>query len=238
MQVLQRLSALTRESLPQIQNAAIAIMAHDARQRHVGLLFKDGLDEDVFLLHLKWNNQLAMSCPSEEYIWAEPPSIPQKRLRQLAAMCRLIWSANGSDIPFAFDYPNGCFDRETGKLLLDTNGSQIGLTCATFVLAVFQSVGLTIVDCDSWPRNRPEDANWHQWIILNLKQTNASQAELDKVKKQAESGCARFRPEEVCGSVLKFPPTVPHPQVIELSEAIAQRLTDRLSELRNSKQNS
>lgn len=117
-------------------------------------------------------------------------------------MCRLISERHGDlGLPYGLSYQIGRFDPQTAELLLDDGA--VGLTCATFVLAVFASCGVRLIDTENWPE-RPEDAEWHKAIIAALSR-RASPEHIAAVT--TETGCARFRPEEVAGaSSLEDPP--------------------------------
>src|SRR6185503_13834023 len=79
-------------------------------------------------------------APDPDFLWVNPAAHP-KRLVQVAALCRKIWRANQSgSIPYAFSPPNDCFDTNTGAFLFGP--TRHGLTCASFVLAVFHHAGL------------------------------------------------------------------------------------------------
>jgi hypothetical protein len=73
-----------------------------------------------------------------------------------------------------------------------------GLTCATFVLGVFHSVGLPLIQYDTWPQRREGDEEWQRYIIEALKQTNASPEHIQLV--ESEIGAVRYRPEDVAGA--------------------------------------
>jgi len=150
-----------------IEFAAIAISAVSPTQRHIGLLHRDS--SSVLLLHLAWHHDLRNHSPGPNYIWISP-RVPSRRLRHVAAKCRQVWRANPDGIPYAFSPPNDCFDANTGAYLLGPTGH--GLTCASFVLAVFESVGLRLVDQETWPANRAGDEEWKQWVLLQLTQGN------------------------------------------------------------------
>jgi len=91
------------------------------------------------------------------------------------------------DVPFAFRYDNRVvFDRTTGRLL-GTRGE--GLTCASFVLAMFASLNIRLVDFASWSSRRCD--TW--WQARVLRAARGGHAELLR----GQWGSVRFRPEEV-----------------------------------------
>ncbi len=99
--------------------------------------------------------------------------------------------------PYTLKYdPKATIDRELGKLV-SKDGK--GLSCVTFVLAIFQTFKIRLIDASTWPQNRPEDLkaqqNLIEWLIKNNK---ATPEHIKDVRE--ESGCLRVRPEEACGA--------------------------------------
>jgi hypothetical protein len=101
-----------------------------------------------------------------------------------------------------------------------------GLTCASFIVLVFDSVHLSIIDEQTWPIDRPEDAQWRERIIALLVAT-AMPAERALRIKDSQSE-ARVRPEEIAGAFVQTPwpvefhkaATVAREIVAELEEVI------------------
>lgn len=196
----------------------MAIKALDDSQRHIGILHRGSESDDVMMLELAWHHKLRNSPPSNEYLWVDPP-IPNVRARQVAAFCRKVWRQNEKRIPYAFSLPNDCFDTTTGRFI--GGGNMRGLTCATFVLAVFQATGLAMVEPDSWPR-RSNDAEWQQKIIELLESTDADPAHIELVREESDN--VRFRPEEVAGAAAQSPWPVAFPVAHTTAEQILKRL--------------
>lgn len=81
-----------------------------------------------------------------------------------------------------------------------------GLTCATFVLAVFQDFGFCLMKYDEWPK-RASDKAFHTDMFLTLIRSpaNPSQEHLDSVRKNID--CVRYRPiEVVAAGTSRHPP--------------------------------
>lgn len=176
----------------EIAAIAVAIRAVDAGQRHVGIAFKDG--EGVRLLHLAWHCSLRCEPPDERYFWIESDIHP-RRARQVAAICRQVIRANAANgIPFAFSAPNDCFDRTTFEFLVGP--SRVGLTCATFVLAVFDRAGLPLIRYETWP-HRADDEVWQHG------NPDVEVGHLDGLR--SELGSVRYRPEEVAAAATCAP---------------------------------
>ncbi len=200
---MDRLFSQDSHPLTELEHAGIAVCRLRNGGRHAGVLYRSEGTSDVILLHLAWHHDLRNETPSQSYFWLRP-AVPQRRLRQVAAMCRMVWRANGNGgIPYAFDPPNDSFNSQTGGILLGP--TRHGLTCATFVLAIFEAAGLCIATYDSWPIDRKGDRDWQKWVIEQLETSNppAANEHIEAVRSQI--GCARFRPEEVAGAALGSP---------------------------------
>jgi len=100
--------------------------------------------------------------------------------------------------PYGFD-PDGCrFERDTGDYLASPAGK--GLTCATFIVAVFESLGYeSPIDISTVPL-RDEDVAWQRSLVRHMGQWGASVTHLQAVAN--DIGCKRLRPEEVTAACL------------------------------------
>ncbi len=200
--------------------AAVAIGTTGAGQRHLGILYRFENGQPSFL-HLAWHCRLRndSTLPSYLALWVASPA-PQERLRQLAAVCRRIWRKHAAGgIPYAFSHPEGLFDGTTGELLFGP--SRLGLTCASFVLAVFHAAGLPLADYDRWPAGRAGDEEWQAAIVAALRRS----ADPEHVKHvQGEIGAVRYRPEEVAAASACAPP----PAEFSLAERLGSIIVARL----------
>jgi hypothetical protein len=193
---MERVHCVDEKPFEDVQHVAVAIRGLAGAQRHLGMLHRDGDSDSVLMLHLAWHHDLKNEPPKPSYLWVDPAVHP-RRLTQVAAICRHIWRANQKGgIPYGFSPPNDCFDAETGRYLLGP--TQHGLTCATFVLAVFHIAGLQLVQYDTWPVSRDGDAEWQQRIVTLLQQHGAPAKHIEAVS--SELGSIRYRPEEVAGA--------------------------------------
>jgi hypothetical protein len=161
-------------------------------QNHAGLVFRED-DADPKFLELRWHHSLHIGPPSQESAFALL-NIHRLRVPAVAGYCQSVWDENREGrIPYGFKLPSECFDRNTAKWLLGDTG--LGLTCATFVLAVLLATGINIADLDDWPV-RDSDKEWQQLIICHLKNFAPKQAQY----LESETGSLRYRPEEVGGA--------------------------------------
>lgn len=183
-----------------IEHVAIAVGQLRSDQQHVGLLYRR--NTSVRMLHLAFHFDLRDQEPDSRLLWIRP-SLHRSRARSLAAQCRLIAHtyADGQ-VPYGFRYANSYFERGTGNLILDKEAS--GLTCATFVLAVFASSGVRLISTEDWPL-RPEDSEWQRKILSLMREGGAEAQTI--MAAESQIGSARFRPDEVAAaSALRFLP--------------------------------
>jgi len=170
--------------------------------RHIGILFpsEDGATTRVRLIHLAWHCLLKEDSPEmAAYSWLELP-LPEELSPMIVQLCRLLIRkyAKGKDpLAYALRYDGGRFDPGTGCFLSESGH---GLTCATFVLAVFKSHGVDLLRTDQW-RERDEDKKWQQWILDELGDARyATPEHIRAVEREIKLGCARFRPQEVAAA--------------------------------------
>ncbi|MGC3972352.1 MAG: hypothetical protein QM775_34925 [Pirellulales bacterium] len=116
-----------------------------------------------------------------------------------------MWNANGRFVPYGLSESSECFDPETGKFLLGP--SRYGLTCSSFIVAVFKLAGFTLLDESTWPSMREGDLEWKQQMLGILEEWRLKQkASTEHVKRFSDDHpFLRIRPEEVAASSLVDP---------------------------------
>ncbi|RTY88478.1 hypothetical protein EKM05_07050 [Flavobacterium sp. GSP27] len=127
--------------------------------------------------------------------------IPDDFAIQIPSLCELIVEKN-SLINFGITYNSSSFDfDEQDNLIL--LGDDFGLTCSTFIISIFQTVGISLIEFGSW-KQREDDLLWHQNVLdfFIAKNKEDSKKYPDKILKhfQNNAGCFRFRPEEVASA--------------------------------------
>jgi hypothetical protein len=193
--------------LAENQFVAVAIGEPRPNQRHTGIFFRCSVSDAHEFLHLATHNRLLRQPPpTPDYFWIQP-LIPQRRLLQVAAICEQIATANvTSGIPYSFGPPNECFDARDCRFLLGP--TKTGLTCASFVLAVFHRAGIQLVRYGSWPPPTAEDIEWQQQVVSDLTAARlqnpdrVTQDHINSIMNEVGSS-ARYRPEHVGGAALK-----------------------------------
>jgi hypothetical protein len=211
---MERVHIATEKPFSEVRFVAVALKPIDETQRHIGLLHRGDDRHEPMMLHLAWHLDLRNEPARADYVWVDP-TIHERRAKQVAAFCRRVWRQNGKSIPYAFSHPNDCFDPTTAQFLFGK--TKLGLTCATFVLAVFHAVGLQLLDLDSWP-TRPDDVEWQRNVLGLLSERGASADHLRSV--EAEPRAARFRPEETGGAAAHRPWPVPFAVAAEVGRQI------------------
>lgn len=161
---------------------------------HAGLLYRDrgGV---VGALHVGWENHL-YNAWDDTRICAAPPIEPERRT-SAAALCRRIWRRFQRDgtFPYALRYTGSTF-QPNGALQLSPDDH--GLSCATFVLAVFQSVGVALIRIDEWPIRHEQDRAFITWLRHNVPPHHTHV--VDRIHLEVEAGCHRVHPHEVVGA--------------------------------------
>jgi hypothetical protein len=217
---MDRVYSQQERPVSEMQWAAVAIQAVNPNQRHIEILHRDA-SSGVMLLDLAWHHVLRNKPPSSQYVWIAP-DVPAPRLRQLAARCRQIFRANPDAIPYGFSPPNDCFDEQTGEYLLGP--TRHGLTCASFVLAVFELAGLKLIRYDTWPTDRPGDREWQEFIIAELESSNPPASPEHVAAIRNEIGNVRFRPEDVAAAATVSPLPAEFKICAERADQILERL--------------
>ena len=206
----------SEEALSDLGLAALAIRQTQPGQRHTGIVYRVDDSGAVFLLHLAWNYRLVSEAFSAPYLWVQT-SLPIREQRYVAGLCALI-ADRQPGIPYGLERSGVSFDVSTGDILVSEQGK--GLTCASFILAVMQTVGLTLLKEDEWPLDNNDE--WQRWVIEMLHKTKASQAQIDAVERDV--GSRRFTPEEVVASSTDSPWPIGLDRAIELSGDLLSQL--------------
>jgi hypothetical protein len=126
-------------------------------------------------------------------------------------------------IPYSPHYEGIYFDRGTLRYTRFAPGD--GLTCATFILAVFDALGIPLVKAHEWvPRD--EDAGWLEYIVQQLEE-DASPEHIEQIR--AKSNGVRYRPEEVVGALTESAPPIGFAR----AEALGRGVLDEIAAQRD-----
>lgn len=187
----------------QALRAAAVICRTEHGNLHAGVLHFASSGQAA-VLNLAWQDNLRYEW-SWPKLWAAPDVEPEI-LVSVAGMCRLIWDefTKTREFPYGLRFSNTSFDT-AGRLKLGPGAR--GLTCATFVLAVFDSVGVRLVDESDWPVRSDDDREYLKFVG-----SFATPEHFQLLQREVEDGCKRIQPQEVVGACLcslpaKFQPS-------------------------------
>jgi hypothetical protein len=173
---------------------------------HAGLLYRDG--GGLSVLHYAMHHHLPDdplerfldSFVDEDLVFVLP-DLHDGVKRFLAGFCRRIArSRRNRTIPYAFqDDPEAVFALTTGDLTkLDDDR---GLTCSTFVLRVFLSVGIQVIDRAGWPFTA--EGEKIQRRIAHFLRREGWPEQADIIEAEADRNVPRVGPEHVAGALME-----------------------------------
>lgn len=175
-------------------------------QFHCGLAFKMSPDE-IRILHLMTHNALRCDDDWRHFQCIIQTNVNPMRLRSFTHLCNMICNrmvGGNSRVTYGlrFDDYESEYDEEG---ILHLGEHKIGLTCATYVLTLFHSIGIDLIKLEDWP-DREDDWEWQDDIVGTMKQykthpvVDMDKEHLAKLKEEAASHPHRYRPEEVAAS--------------------------------------
>lgn len=184
------------------EQVAVAVCNVGNDQLHAGVAYMDS--GNLNLLHFAWHYRVKWCAFDHNlYCWVMPELNPEDG-RSIAAHCRRL-AAKAPRVPYALRYDRGSFFSHDDEFV--PNGNCKGLTCATFVRALFNTYALDPIDDSTW-KQRCDDSDWGRRIVQALTRTMLGLPEgvekdelaqhIEEVKN--EVGCCRFRPEDVAAA--------------------------------------
>jgi hypothetical protein len=180
---------------PELRLAVAVKFLAEHRQPHVGLLFcPDG--EELSLFHLRFHHRLINELPDFSYSWI-PTLLDATLVTAFVEWLATIRDRNKQGhVPFSIEYCGTYFDKQ-GDYVQTALGT--GLTCATFILAVFEDFALPLLDLATWRKVASlKDKSW-QKRILDVLEDHAPKDHVD-MQRPLIGRAARYRPEEVGGA--------------------------------------
>ena len=197
-------------------------LRREGNQSHIGISMRSN-DSALEVLHLGGHNQLARDQLDESWQLGVATSLPIVRQEFIAEFCDLVATANGENIPYGFTCPSDCFNKETGELLFGE--TTLGLTCAAFVLAVFDSAGAQLVRYETWPTPAAEDVDFQrriQTVFVNHPDPLIQQ----HGRSACEPGKSRFHPEQVAAAGSLRPLPASYEQVGPVTAKVREKLAE------------
>ena len=196
------LPASVSEHVPDI---AVAVEKHGGNL-HTAIVFLRS-SSGLFVLDVTIEGLVrALPIKSEKhnFAWAIPAIDPALR-DSVRVLCEKL-ADNPPVLFYGLRYHKSEFAVEGSTIRVSLAGDTVGVTCATFVLMIFDSLGLSLVDHDSW-RPRPEDEphmrNLADWAAKSVPPDRPYGIAAHVMKRNAaDVKCFRFRPEEVLATCL------------------------------------
>jgi hypothetical protein len=187
---------------------------------HVGLLYRT--DEDVFRLsHFAWHDDLRDELFDGAYICG--PSGLDVDTQDFVAGLLIKIARNKNRIPYAFDSQGCAFDRQTLEYVQGPSGH--GLTCATFIMAVFAIHAMPFFLVDTWPPLSELDKTRFEGLLKVMRREGVPEEHVRAVESNPAS--RRFSPEQVAAGVQLTPPAASYDEIRPLTEEISAELRSR-----------
>lgn len=188
------------------KNIVAISLGHQSSPNNLHNKILINFDEKAVEIHLAFHHKFVCSdiINSKSYFW-ETPNIHPIKLKMVAAKCLSIidiQNKNTNLLPYAFGYQaKRHFDKE-GIYSNQTYGDEYGMSCATFVLTVFNSVGIDLLDWKNWT-DRETDRDIFKKLLsllkIGVRNNNVTESHYENVKN--EINVPKIRPEEVFSSV-------------------------------------
>lgn len=165
-------------------------------QWHVALLYK--VDRKPAALRHQCEHNGALDAAPDSFfdLWLDIAALSSLNKRLIA---NKLSKARGDKIPYGIGYSEGAdyLDGKTLKYLLP-HAEGRGLTCATYVLAVFETLGFQPFDRSTW-QPREQDSEWQSRTVGSLSNKHPSDDDHFKAER-ANVGGPRYRPEQLAGA--------------------------------------
>lgn len=198
-------------------------------QLHCGLIYVER--GNPRLLHLQWHYDLE-NIPLSEFqgklFWIKP-TISFRHTDSLNTFCRVLANHKTLKVPYGLNFVETAF-KSDGNLTFGS--SEFGLTCATFVMAVFEYVSQPLIDKTNWDYGDSDrkggDEQWQKGV-WNTLQTNFPEEESKwqtQIDAAVEKSPFRYRPNDIfasCSSALTRP--VSFDQLDAISQQLQRELT-------------
>ncbi|WP_028468699.1 hypothetical protein [Neptunomonas japonica] len=175
------------------------------KQQHIGIYYTSATGDTKFL-HQPFHYHALESDPEDKYLWLDVPLDADNKMH-MATFCAMVAEENPKGIAYSICHKGTSFTK-TGKF--HTESQFAGLTCATFVMQIFESQVLPIIDVKNW-KHIPSDKDWQNQILQVLVKYGGVEKDSDYYlfqKKRLADGVARFKPEAVAAAAVS--PDAPH----------------------------
>lgn len=176
---------------------------------HTAFLYikEDDDDDKPYLMHLNGYNKLLNDIPHDQYVWVDLP-ISESQKQNIIDYIEKVYVNSRGKIPY--DIASQAFFKLDGSLIKKDEFG--GLTCATFVLSVFECLGHHLIDHNTWPRTQTNQEDIKRWLpIVSILAAVIFKAKRHEYKRRIlkffKGDLRRYRAEEVAaaGGKIGFP---------------------------------
>lgn len=201
----------TESDFSNVDSIGVALAQYPGEQNHIAILFQS-VDDEAMLLHVGEHKGELLEKPSCKYVWLDLSKEfnPIRKQVILGHIQHIAEVNKDAKVRYGLDHGVFCLDAETGML----NGNYdetIGFTCATFVIEVFLSCGITLLDWDTWPSGVEEHTKFQRMVFTYLSQQHSidpKKVTLEYLTAQQEKiGTSRFLPQEVAAATQSSKPS-------------------------------
>lgn len=197
--------------LPKGCSLAFGISQASKNQRHVALIYRSSSDA-VMMLHHGWH-RLTYHHPWDGQYFTINFSHLDIELQETFAdwAVEVAGKIGNNPIPYGVFYNLKENFKSGGEYIDRDDGS--GHTCATFLLDLFASNSLPLLDLSSWPVSRAGDFSWTRGMLQKLRKYLPRSYFVSQFRHRHK--LRRFRPEEVASTAHTFKGLPLHFSVVE-----------------------
>ena len=188
------------DEIPSKEVLAFFIGEPSRGQRHIGLAYRPRQGSPLRFLHLAWHKDLRDDeVVDPKYRGVLLRAVPAVAHVAVVAQCRRAARADldPQHIQYGLGYLQATIRRDLGTdVMVIENAS--GLTCATYVLALFDLASLELLDVGTW-EDREGDAEWKANVVEHLSAQPAADSKRI-AQLQNDKALVRIRPEDVAAA--------------------------------------
>jgi hypothetical protein len=200
----------------------IAVAINDKPHRsHCGIIFTYD-DRDVVMCDMQWENRLAVhNVPRSNYYWAKVP-LGETQIAYVSQVLDMVFDQHhGKPVAYSTVFTPQGFDA-IGRLMTGA-----GITCATFIVNLFELARLPLLVPSTW-KSRPEQDGAFREYIADQAEKNFEFALARRIR--AERAAFRITPYEVYGSARHTQRPVRYTQAVKFAR-IVQKLICKKKQL-------
>jgi hypothetical protein len=195
----------------ELVSIGIAIKHMGGGQNHIGILYLR--DAEPRFCHLAFHFDLKDEPPQEDFYWDDCNSLVDDPVNGKLFVAKMIRVSEAKRvISYGFHFAGAPFAPDGSFIAFPEAG--MGMTCATFVIAVFHSFGFPIVVSQTW-LPREDDAAWQTGMIRILERRSNWKQHAEAAK--SFIGVARYRPEEVAVAATHPEPPLRYADALSLA---------------------